>query len=144
MSRNYFFFCVVSLVISGAAMASECPYGKLLGFEDAGEFVARAPRTASKQYSEEQVRFIKGARAAQIKKTFATKSVAEAFASVDEGVIFKFEVNGNERTPYNFLTVIFAHQGDTLVGAIFTDDSSEIVAKLSDSDIQICEPYILN
>lgn len=132
------------LMTASAAFANECQYGKLLGFDDAGEFIARAHRVASKQYNEKQARFIKNVRATQIKKTFEAISVGEAFRSVDESVIFKFEIIGNEKTAYDSLTVIYAHQGDTLVGAVFADDSSVIAATLSDGDIKICVPGILD
>lgn len=144
MIKKFIYLCVLSLVATNFALANECPHGKLLGFDDASEFVAMAGRGSPKQYNSKQSRFIKDVRARQIRKTFDTDTVAEAFASVDEGVIFKFEIKGSELTAYDYLTVIYAHQGDTLVGLVFQDNSSTEVAKLSDGDIQICEPDILN
>lgn len=128
------------LLFSLTSAAAPCKYGSLLGFDDATELVARVKRVAEKTYEQRQAPFVKGVRAVQIQKAFQEKSVKAAFEGVDEGNIFKFEIPGNPHTPYDSLTVIFAHRGDTLAGAIFVDDSSVVAARLSDGDILICEP----
>ncbi len=133
-----------SLILSSVAFATECTYGKLLGFDDAGLFVSNANNVAKKVYRKNQARFIKGGQLALIKKAFNVKNINAAFSGADQGIIYKFEVPLNSPTDYEFLTVIYAYAGDTLTGTVFYDNSLVVVAELSDGDIMICEPALLN
>lgn len=136
------FACIILLlpVTILSASAKECPYGTLFGRENANEFIAYTKHLEEETYTENKGQVISGERVAQIKKAIEVKSLKAAFKDVDEGMIHKFEIPGNSETSYDFLTVVYATKGDTLVGAVFPDDSSAVWAKLQDSDIRVCAP----
>lgn len=136
------FACIMLLLSFNAlsASAKECPYGTLFGRDNANEFIAYSKHLEEETYTENKSQFISEDRVAQIKKAIEVKSLKAAFNEVDEGMIHKFEIPGNSKTSYNFLTVVYASKGDTLVGAVFPDDSSVVWAQLDDSDIRVCEP----
>ncbi|MFA6237597.1 MAG: hypothetical protein WC635_09750 [Bacteriovorax sp.] len=119
--------------------AKECPPGKLFGKEDAYEFIASTKQLSAKTYTEDKSSFIKGVRLEQIKRALNVKSINDAFSGVDEGMIHKFEIAGNERTSYDSLTVIYAYRGEVIVGAVFPDDSSVVWARLQDSAVRVCD-----
>ncbi len=139
MFNSVIYLFLASFLISTTVTANSCSYGNFLGFADANEFISQVPHTSSREYHEKQAPFIKGIRVTQIKNTFESKSVAEALASADDGIIYKIEIRNQEQAPYDQLTAIYAYLGDTLVGAVFIDDSAVPVAKLSDGDILVCD-----
>lgn len=140
MFKSFNGLFLTGFLMSSTVLANPCSYGNFLGFVDANEFISKVPHISSREYHKKQAPFIKGIRVTQIKNTFKSQSVHEALASVDDGIIYKFEIRNQEQTPYDQLTAIYAYLGDTLVGAVFIDDSDVPVAKLSDGDILVCEP----